>query len=198
MKCAWWRCGGGPSGRRELVRPEVPHWVADQALGVLAEGGHAAQVGAEREVFRRDTLSVVTAAKFLITTGSLALRRESAWPAWPRSSTCWRPRRARPPAPARPRSARTWPTTRCTARSRPGSPARRPPPHRSTRAPDCQAPDVTQHRQAAASGRDVAEEARCQRAVHVTAERLDGRVVPAEVHGVGQQDDPGAARTVQR
>ncbi len=34
--------------------------------------------------------------------------------------------------------------------------------------------------------------------MHVTAERLDGRVVPAEVHGVGQQDDPGAARTVQR
>ena len=49
VKCAWWRCGGGPSGRRELVPPEVPYLVADQALGVLAEGGHAAQVGAERE-----------------------------------------------------------------------------------------------------------------------------------------------------
>ena len=23
VKCAWWRCGGGPSGRRELVPPEV-------------------------------------------------------------------------------------------------------------------------------------------------------------------------------
>jgi EAL domain len=28
VKCAWWRCGGGPSGRRELVPPEVPYLVA--------------------------------------------------------------------------------------------------------------------------------------------------------------------------
>ena len=43
---------------------------------------------------------------------------------------------------------------------------------------------MTPHRQAAASGRDVAEQVGCHRAVHGTAERLDRRVVPAEVHSV--------------
>ncbi len=118
VKCAWWRCGGGPSGRRELVPPEVPHWVADQAVGVLAEGGHAlAGLSRARSVpprrAERGQRSGVATPRPARSCGG---RGRAAGP-----NRCCQDRTTAKQQQAPPRSARTWPTTRCTARSRPGS-----------------------------------------------------------------------------